>query len=137
MRKQQKAFTLIELMITVAVVAILAAIAYPSYQSQILRSHRSEAKAALLQAQVEQEKYFLQSNSYGTLAQIGAGKLGLKAGDLTAGGYYKIEFENLTGTTYRAKATAQGSQANDTGCTVLSIDETGSKLPTTEKCWTR
>lgn len=138
MRKRQKAFTLIELMITVAIVAILATIAYPSYRSQILRSHRSEAKTALLQAQVEQEKYFLQNNTYGGQSNIGP-KLGLKTGDLTANGYYKITITATNGGTgYTAVADAQttGGQDQDTGCTQLGIDQTGTKTPS-GTCWTR
>ena len=64
MKKTQYGFTLIELMITVAIIAILAGIAYPSYLSQVRRSNRTEARTALLQAQVAQEKFFLQYNRY-------------------------------------------------------------------------
>ena len=71
-RKYQKGVNLIELMIVVTIVAILGAIAYPSYRNQLMRSHRSEAKAALLQIQVAQEKWFLQNNAYtNTLIQSG------------------------------------------------------------------
>ena len=52
----KRGFTLIELMITVAVIAIISAIAIPSYQNHILKSRRSEAITQLLQAQLKQEK---------------------------------------------------------------------------------
>ena len=59
-----RGFTLIELMIAVAVVAILAALALPSYQESVWKSRRGEAKAAILRALQNQERFFTQSNSY-------------------------------------------------------------------------
>jgi len=130
--KPQRGFTLMELMITVAIVAILATVAYPSYRNQIMRSYRAEARSELLQIQVAQEKYFLQNNKYGTLAQ-----LGLTAGTTynTAHGYYKITLPARTDTTYTVQADALGSQATDTTCASYTITEVGAKTPTTAGCW--
>ncbi len=57
-------FTLIEVMITVAVIAILSAIAYPSYISQIAKGKRTECRAGAMQAMQQQERYFSQKNAY-------------------------------------------------------------------------
>ena len=57
-------FTLIELMITVAIVGILAAIAYPAYQDSILKGRRAEGRAALLNLLQQQERYYTQTGSY-------------------------------------------------------------------------
>ena len=57
-------FTLIELMIVIVVVAVLAAIAMPSYRQYVLRTHRTEAKRTLLNVAVAQEKFYLQNNTY-------------------------------------------------------------------------
>ena len=57
-------FTLIELMITVAVIAILSAVAYPSYTSYVAKGRRAECRSGLLQVAQQQERYYSQFNSY-------------------------------------------------------------------------
>jgi len=64
-------FTLIELMIVVAIIGILAGIAYPAYQDYVTRAKRADAKVALLSLQLAQEKYRANNVSYGTLFQLG------------------------------------------------------------------
>ena len=66
MLKRQRGFTLIELMITVAVIAILAAIAFPSYQDSLRKSRRTDAKNALTQAMANMERYYTEKNTYVT-----------------------------------------------------------------------
>lgn len=61
-----RGFTLIELMITVAVVGILAAIAYPAYTNQIAKGRRAECRAGLYMAMQQQERYYTQYNRYAT-----------------------------------------------------------------------
>lgn len=61
-------FTLVELMITVAIVAILASIAYPSYTEQIRKGRRAECRSGLLQSMQQQERYYTQFNQYVTFA---------------------------------------------------------------------
>lgn len=60
----QRGFTLIELMIVVVIVAILAAVAYPSYQDSVIKTKRAEGRAALMQAMQQQERYYTQNNTY-------------------------------------------------------------------------
>lgn len=75
--KTSTGFTLIELMIVVAIVGILAAIAYPSYQEYVLRGNRSEAQALLNDAAARQERYYTQNNTYAdTTAKLGYSKIG-------------------------------------------------------------
>ena len=64
MLKRQRGFTLIEVMITVAIVAILAAIAFPSYQDSMRKSRRADSKNALTQAVANMERFYAQNNGY-------------------------------------------------------------------------
>jgi type IV pilus assembly protein PilE len=68
---RQRGFTLIELMIVVAVVAILAGIAYPSYRDAVLKGRRAQGRAAVLELLQQQERYMTQHNSYMTFSNSG------------------------------------------------------------------
>ena len=71
---RQQGFTLIELMIVVAIIGILAAIAYPSYQNHILRTGRADGQAKLLEIMAAQERFYSQNQTY--VANLGADGLG-------------------------------------------------------------
>ena len=74
LRKHMSGITLIELMIVVVVISILAAIAYPNYQEFTARAKRNEAKAALLRLAINQERFYLNNNSFTlNLAELGFG----------------------------------------------------------------
>ena len=83
--RSRQGFTLIELMIAVVVIAILAAIAVPSYRSYVLRAQRTDATSALLRVRNAQDKFFLQNRRYMDPAGVTAGGL-----DASERGYYTI-----------------------------------------------
>ena len=122
---RQSGFTLIELMITVAIVGILAAIAYPSYQSYVLQSRRAEAIAGLLDLQQQAEKWRVSHTTYPSNSNV----------NLPSSDHYTFTVEDITPTAYRLKATAKSSspQNSDTGCTWLTFDQNGAKEPS--GCW--
>lgn len=117
--------TLLELMITVAIVAILAAIAYPGYQGHMLKSRRADALEHLLSAQLKQEEQRVTSGAYTTdFALLGGATLDHYTFTVT-----------VTGNNYTLTATAKSGspQANDTGCTSLTINQQDQKMPA--NCW--
>jgi type IV pilus assembly protein PilE len=131
-RHAQRGITLIELMIVVAIVAILGTVAVANYRSHTLRANRAEAKSALLRIQAEQEKYYLNEHEYtNDLALLGSAAA-------TERGIYTIQLNvDGDGDGYTALATATGSQTADTACPTFSIDETGARLPApgVGSCW--
>ncbi|SEA47843.1 type IV pilin protein [Microbulbifer marinus] len=69
---KQRGFTLIELMIVVAIVAILAAVAWPSYQNQVRSTNRADAQGALLGLAQAMERHFTENGTYAGAAAGGA-----------------------------------------------------------------
>lgn len=122
-RRAQPGFTLVELMIVVAIVGILMSIAIPSYRSYILKSRRADALTALSQSQVILERCYAQSFSYNAAC---AGLPVFPAA--SERGYYSVAMTNQTATTYTLTATPVGNQASDTLCAVISVDQANQKL---------
>jgi type IV pilus assembly protein PilE len=130
--QKQRGFTLIELMIAVAIVGIIAAVAYPNYIKYTQRTYRSEGIALLSDATARMERYYAQNNSYAaTLATIGATTT-------SASGKYVLTFVGTpTATAYKMQVTPQGKQADD-ACGTLSVDQAGTKASSkyASECWT-
>ena len=134
---RQRGMTLIELMIVVVIAAVLASIAVPSYRSYVLRTHRVEAKTALLNLAAAQERFYLENNTYAANAALStAPPAGLGLPSTTENGWYTVAIANgANAATFTATATATGTQAADTDCTSFSITALGVKTATSTKCW--
>lgn len=141
-------FTLIELMIVLAVVALLATVAYPTYLDQIRKGRRSDAIQGLAQVQQAQERWRAVNVSYAPNAQLTtAWPAGLGIATRTAGGYYDLAIATNpapTGATYVVTATAvtTSSQNNDragtVACNVLTVTvSNGTAVHTPAECWSR
>ncbi len=118
-------FTLIELMIVVALVAIMAALAMPSYESYMRKVRRTDAKNALLDLAMREEKYFSIHNRYSTsAADLGYPSLPHAITNSGPTSYYTLTLTG-DGTSYSAKATPTGSQAKDTQCYAYTIVQSG------------
>jgi type IV pilus assembly protein PilE len=136
-------FTMIELMVTVVVVAILASIAIPSYNAQIRKSRRTDAKTALLDLAGREERFFSTNNGTYTAVAANLGYTGTFP--VTIGsGYYQINIAPpVAGTTttvasFTIQATPINTQVSDTGCTSFTIDSTGNQSATgtdSANCW--
>jgi type IV pilus assembly protein PilE len=134
---RSRGFTLLELVIACAIVAILAAIAYPSYINSVQKSRRAEATAALLGVASQLERFSTEKGGY-ALARLGTGLNAVYA-DHTENTYYNLSLANLTATTYTIRAAPTGAQAADP-CGTLTYTEQGIKDVTggswgKAQCW--
>ncbi len=125
--KPTRGFTLIEVMITVAIIGILAAIAVPSYNQYVASARRAEAQAFLSELALKQEKWRLNHATYGTTSDIGADQDTLE--------YYAFTVTANTSTAYTLQAVASGTQATqDAACKTLTLDQSGGK-GSSASCW--
>jgi len=135
-QRYMRGVTLIELMIVVVIVAILAAISYPSYRDFVARAKRNEAKAALLKAATNQERFYLQNNQFSAdLTQLG---FGANPYPTDTGSYVITVAAPLPAANFTVTATYQLGGAEANKCNVFTIDGQGVKTSAPDtNCWTR
>lgn len=141
-----KGFTLTELLISVAIVGILAAVAYPTYQDSVRQSRRADGVAAALTIQVAQEnfrsncRFYAQSLGAGNVCGANAGASTVQAAATSREGFYALSIQaaSATGNSYTVVIDPQGLQAGDTDCDPMTLtfnntNPTGLKAPAA--CW--
>ena len=147
MKNQPAGFTLIELMITVAIIAILAAIAYPSYREQIARGRRGDAQAALLSTAQWLERQYTITNAYNKKPDGSAiNSAALPALNSRTAEAYALSFGNTTASAipsdsaYSLRIVPQGAMSGDR-CGTFTLDNTGAKAVSgvagLGACWDR
>lgn len=135
-RLTPRGFTLVELMIALAVVVLLSAVAYPSYQQQVAKGRRTDAKQALLELSQKMERYYTERGTY-----VGAalGATGLYP-NVSSGGYYDLSIAAQTLDGFSVKATPRGSQTGD-ACASFLYNQLGEQSVSSNaslsavKCW--
>lgn len=126
-------FTLIELMMVVAIVGILSAIALPSYNQYVIKASRQDAEAILMESTQFMERYFTTNNTYvgATLPSLVSPK-----GATGTAIKYNIGFDTAsTASSFKLEAVNVNSQLRDTTCGELTISNTGLQTPSTAGCW--
>lgn len=128
MKRLHAGFTLIELMIAVAVVGILAAIAIPSYQDSVMKSRRRDAEGALMGLSNAMERHFTVNNTY-IGADDGSGVPTIYSDKSPVDGsdtFYNLTIDPLSASAFTLNATPTGAQAND-HCGTLTLSNTGAR----------
>jgi type IV pilus assembly protein PilE len=138
--RSSRGFTLIELMIVVAVVALLTTIALPSYQRYVQKSRRTDAKNAVLDLASREERFFSVNNTYTNSAPAlgyGAASAFPLAVNASGQSYYSLSVPSVTAASgsgatavaaaFTALATPTGSQTADSTCYAYQIDQLGTQ----------
>lgn len=135
--KEINGFTLLEMLIVVAIAGILASVAYPQYTEYVKRAARADAMVLLLDAANKQEQYYADNRSYTDDLSL------INVPTTSENGYFTIAVEVPdAGTSFTITATAAaGAVAGDAACTTFTITDTGVKGSTgtsdTDDCWER
>ena len=120
-RARLRGFTLIESLVAVGVAAVLSSVAYPSLEGHVLRARRTDALVALMNAQLAQERYRSNNNSYGTLVEVGMR-------DRSASGYYSVQVTSNSADGFEVLASATAGQARDAHCRHLRLVSVGTAV---------
>ena len=133
-RHEVAGITLIELMIVVVIVGVLGMIAIPSYRQYLERTQRTEAKSALLLAAANQERFYLQNDTY----TLNITDLGFPENGHTENDFYTLTITTANTLTFAVQADAITAQLSDDDCQRFMIDAQGIRTATPDpsnSCW--
>ena len=133
--KYMRGVTLMELMIVVVIIGILASVAYPSYRQFVERAKRTEAKAMLLRIAIDQERFYLQNQTFGDMAD-----LDYDEPTITDSEAYSVTITSNDASDFSATATYLLGGGEVGKCESFTIDGRGTKTSAPDPpgdCWTR
>jgi type IV pilus assembly protein PilE len=133
---RMRGITLIELMIVVVIIGFLAVIAYPNYREFAARAKRNEAKAALLQIATQQERFYLQNNTFTCdMTQLG---FPAAAGFVTDSRSYTVDVTACNAANFTAQAVYNMGGAEAGKCAFFQLDGRGTRISNPDgDCWIR
>ena len=132
----RRGFTLIELMVVLAVAAILAAVAFPSYKGQVAKGRRADGKQALVDLAQKLERFYTERGTFAGAALGGGGLYPL----VSSGGYYSLAITSQSADGFTLSATPRGNQAAD-ACGALGYNHLGDRSMAAgatlslDQCW--
>ena len=135
-RRTRRGFTLVEVMIALVVVVLLSAVAFPTYQQQVAKGRRVDAKQSLVELSQKMERFYTERGTYvgATLGTTGLYPL------VTSGGYYDLSITAQTVDGFTVRASPRGAQVGD-ACASFLYNQLGEQLVSNDaslsavKCW--
>ena len=135
-KNKQRGVSLLQLLVVLTIIGVLAGIAIPTYDAQVKKARRIDAKTSLSELANQQVEYLLNHSTYATtLSPLGFG-------NTSTDNFYALSLNTSGSTSFSIDATAIGSQASDTDCAVFRITNTGAKTANdsnnadnTANCW--
>lgn len=126
----QCGFSLIELLVSMVVIAILAAVALPSYRDYVRRGNRAAAEAHMMDLAAREGQYLIDNRAYADTVAA----LGMSTPADVSGNYAVTIATASSPANFTITAAPQGDQASDS-CGTLTLDSAGAKTPATGRCW--